>query len=367
MDERWEIGSEFDWREEFVTLDGPCHEWPSPRSLFSSGRAALLSLLRQWSDAKARRTLHLPSFFCMEVAATLATVTDLAWYRDVPDQEAPDLDTLRAEPGDLVLAVNLFGRRDGSLWNEWRSRNPEILVIEDHTHDPFSPWAQESAAPYVWTSLRKTLPIPDGALLWSPQGLPLPSPASSPSHGSNDKLIGMLLKGLYLKGACISKEEYRTLQMSGEDSLAKETDSPVSPFTHAILNGLDIPRMRRRREANVREFNRALLELPQDRCAPLFTSWPEGGVPFNALLVCKDEETRDELRRYLIGEKIYTAIHWKQKGEPLHSQDPEALSLSQRILTVPVDQRYSCEDIHRLVEIMGRGLVRSVGQGAMQR
>jgi hypothetical protein len=51
-------------------------------------------------------------------------------------------------------------------WEERRAAS-EWLLVEDHSHDPFSPWAVGSSADYAFCSLRKTLPVPDGGLLWS--------------------------------------------------------------------------------------------------------------------------------------------------------------------------------------------------------
>ena len=79
-----------------------------------------------------------------------------------------------------MLAVNFFGIRKGKAWQDWLSQHKDIILIEDHTHDPFSTWAQQSTAHYAMASLRKTLPIPDGAILWSPQKMSLPKPTSPP-------------------------------------------------------------------------------------------------------------------------------------------------------------------------------------------
>jgi hypothetical protein len=49
-----------------------------------------------------------------------------------------------------------------------------VEVLEDHSHDPVSAWAEQSSADFCLASLRKTLPINDGGALWSPVGHRLP-------------------------------------------------------------------------------------------------------------------------------------------------------------------------------------------------
>lgn len=78
---------------------------------------------------------------------------------------------------------------------------------------------------------------------------------------------------------------------------------------------------------------------------PLFSSWPSGSVPLNSIIVCQNTDIREALRKYLIGQNIFPAIHWPQATPEKSSNDPLAIDLSNRILTIPTDQRYSLDDI----------------------
>lgn len=350
MNERWEVGSEFDWSNDAIAPAGSVSLLPETYELFSTGRSILLSIQRLLNGDQGRLRLHLPSFFCMDVAADLKTVFDLCWYRDLPIEQAPDFNSLRPLPGDLVLAVNFFGVREGKVWQDWLCQHDDIILIEDHTHDPFSPWAQQSTAHYAMASLRKTLPIPDGAIIWSPQKMKLPQPSSSVSSGAYQKLAAMLLKRAYLSGANISKDAYRLLQVQGEQCLSAETNSTALSFTYNILSCLNISELRQQREVNIQHFLQLTLAEPHTSWMPIFTAWPPGAVPFNSILVCKNTEIRDELRKFLITQNIFAAIHWQQPLKELSANDSVAMDLSNRILTIPTDHRYSFNDITRIVE-----------------
>jgi hypothetical protein len=283
----------------------------------------------------------------MHFAAKLKKAFDICWYRDLPNQESPDFNSLNTLPGDLVLAVNFFGIRQAKVWQNWLFQHNDIIFIEDHSHDPFSSWAQQSTAHYAIASLRKTLPIPNGGIIWSPQNMKLPKASDSESPATSKKLTAMLLKRAYLSGANTSKDIYRRLEIESEEELDGETNYAASSFTSHILNCLNIAEFRQSRETNVKQFlNWSLIET-HPLWTPLFTSWPAGSIPFNSIIVCQSTEIRDALRKYLISQNIFAPIHWLQTPEN-SSNDPLAIDLSKRILTIPTDQRYSLDDIVRV-------------------
>jgi hypothetical protein len=346
MQKRWEVGSEFDWLNDSVMLSGTHSLLPEDYELFSTGSACLLSLEPLLNQNQGHRLrLHIPSFLCMHFVAKLKTVYDCFWYRDLPTQEYPDFNSLNALPGDLVLAVNFFGVREGKIWQDWLLDHDDIILIEDHSHEPFSYLAQQSTAHYAMASLRKTLPIPDGAIIWSPRKMKLPKASSSRPSAADKRLTAMLLKRAYLSGANISKDTYRQLEIESGVELDDKNNSVVSSFTSNILTCLDISEFRRQRETNVRQFLNFSLTETHPHWMPLFTSWQEGSVPFNSIIVCQSGEIRDSLRKYLISQNIFPAIHWEQSTKETSSNDPLAIDLANRILTIPTDQRYSFDDV----------------------
>jgi len=353
MKQLWEVGSEFDWSNDFISPIGEAANLPSDYELFSTGCATLFGLekiLNQKRDRKLR--LHLPCFFCMQAASKLAKAFDICWYRDLPNQKYPDFDTLDASTGDLVLAVNLFGIKSAQVWQDWFKKNRDVIVVEDHTHDPFSPWALQSQADYAMASLRKTLPIPDGAIIWSGKNLSLPKACKSESDGAYKRLSAMLLKRAYLNGGNVSKDTYRQLEIESHDSLNDVENDKISAFSANVLSSLDIKQFRGRREANVKHFLNLALSEQERNWQPLFSSWENGSVPFNSIIVCRNREIRDFLRQHLISKSIFPPIHWPQPHDGMTSKDLEAIDLSNRILTIPTDQRYSLNDVSRVVTII---------------
>ncbi|AFY52853.1 hypothetical protein Riv7116_0248 [Rivularia sp. PCC 7116] len=353
MKQLWEVGSEFDWSNDFINPIGEAVNLPSDYELFSTGCASLFGLekiLNKKRNQKLR--LHLPCFFCMEAASKLAKAFDICWYRDLPTQKYPDFDTLDASPGDLVLAVNLFGIKSGEIWQDWFKTHSNVILVEDHSHDPFSTWALQSKADYAMASLRKTLPIPDGAIIWSGKKLALPKASKSESDGAYKRLSAMLLKRAYLNGGSVSKDTYRQLEIESQDSLDDVENDKISAFSANVLSSLNIKGFRQTREANIRHFVNLSLSEQDQNWQPLFSTWGDGSVPFNSIIVCRNREIRDFLRKYLISKNIFPPVHWPQPGNGMTSKDLDAIDLSNRILTIPTDQRYSLDDVARVVEII---------------
>ncbi|MEU4216123.1 hypothetical protein [Actinoplanes sp. NPDC026623] len=345
-----EVGSEFHWDPAALLgaeQGGGLPRWvPDRHALFATGCGALLAVLRLLAPAGR---LHVPSYFCMGVVEALSAEVPIAWYRHLPDGDGPRWATLLAEPGDVVLAQNLFGRDVREPWDAWREEHPGVAVVEDHSHDPFGTWARESTAGYVVASLRKTLPLPDGGLLWSPQGLDLPRPRGEESPGAHLKLAAMLLKSAWLGGRPIGKEGFRALQQQGEHALLGST-GPASAVTAATLPILNVAGLRAASTGNVEAL---LAALPEHSPAwRVLTGGPAGAAPFRVQLVCPSEETRDALRDRLAGHGIFAPVHWRQDRTGLWSGDEEAADLAERMLTVPVDHRCGPDEIRRTAGVL---------------
>jgi len=342
---RWSVGGDFPWAGAFPQ---PAVPWPrGPLVWMSAGRHAI-PLLQRVASKNAR--LWLPLYFCGEVAKYWKRWIEVCFYEDDPRWSEPDWKTLKPDPGDLVVAVNYFGGRTGSSWNTWRKAN-RCLLVEDHTHDPCSPWARNSGADYAFCSLRKTLPLPEGGLLWSPLGLSLPDEPRQPGAGVAEKLAGMLLRAEFIKGAPVSKDWnpiYRALFREGEIKLAASAPAAMSTLVRTVVaGGVPVSWLKQRR----RNTGHLLRALRKSTPEPLFRRWPRGATPLAVVLVLDNQRQRDRARAHLERKNIYCPILWPDCNSPASPGAP----LAERILCIPTDQRYGKKDM----EIVARE-IRSV-------
>lgn len=338
MTTRWELGSEFHW---MGLPEGLLLTWPEKAIWYLLGRHAVAGLIEHLEPRPTR--IWLPTYFCSEVGDSTSAICEVREYRDDPRWSEPDWKSLNPAQSDVVLAVNYFGVRTREPWLKWRQRVVCVL-LEDHSQDPFSPWALHSSADYCFASLRKTLPIPDGGILWSPRQLSLPRQLQSGDwKGSASKLAAMFFKTEYLRGTGDMglKDTFRALQAEGEQYLRRSETSSISPYAFAYLSR-GIPEIWRSHRLQNANHLRARLEH-WNAAELAFQAWPDGAVPFALILIFPSQFTRDLTQSHLQKHHIYCPVHWI-----CQTNNKEALDLSTRILSLPIDQRYSLSDMDRI-------------------
>lgn len=374
--ERWELGSEFHWppvaeelgrggrraaepaRNGLPAHAGPSgaaegNPWPSEARFFGCGRDALRALVASGQATRGWRRLWVPSYFCQQVVESLlSTGISIRLYPDCPGTRGLELHGVDLAPGDVLLSVNLFGLRGKPACD---GAPPGAEVIEDHTHDPWSDWARHSSADWCVASLRKTLPVPDGAVLWSPRRHALPQPAAVTTdlrHASLAKFTAMVLKGLYLRGHAIEKAAFRELATDGEEALSLRAISGMSPWAGGLLATFPINAWRERRRRNHQALTEALSRLPW--IDVLQAEAEAGAIAFSGILIFDTQARRERVRQRLIAASIYPAILWPL-GAPAMEGIPDAhRDLSARMLSIPCDMRYVESDMDRLARSVER-------------
>jgi hypothetical protein len=334
---------------------GPWLVWPDGAVFFSTGRIALLRAVENCGESGFRGDLHVPSYFCPEVITYLQKAgIRTNTYDDSPLRGEPEWSTIACRAGDIVLALNYFGVREGTLWRRWQQAQRRVALIEDHTHDPFSPWARESGADYAIASIRKLYPIPDGGVLWSPAGRPVSlKPSSQTTVAAGLKYAAMKLQQRCIQRSsdyCYWKPFYRSFQIAGEYCFRDLRRQGMTDWSRALV-GRGVPQSwRDQRRENIVSF---LTQEPVPGAVPLFDQWPADACPFQVVLLFETGAVRDHIRRELIKRRIYCPVHWIQTPKaPAHIR-----LLGSRLLTVPADQRYGPEEM-RLVNTILRKIVR---------
>jgi hypothetical protein len=294
------------------------------------------ALLRFGREEKRWKRVLVPSFFCEEVVAALARELPVARYGDAPDRPLP----ARVEGGrdDVLLLVNTYGCR-GPFRVETRA-----VLVEDHTHDPLSRGAFASSADYAVASLRKTLPVPDGGVLWSPKGERLPAelePTEAHRQAAGDRRLAMALKRDYLEGRPVDKADFRARAVAGERAPARGEISGITAASRARVPTLPGGRWRERRARNLEAFRAALGGIDGVRLLD---------APFAATLLFDSPARREHVREALLEASVYPAVLWPL--EPGRGADipREHVLLSRRLLSLHCDYRYDAPDMERVAK-----------------
>jgi len=348
--DRWEHGSEFHWLN-YSASSPVAAPWNSQNNLYGSGRDALRTLIRHGSLMRDWQRLWIPSYFCQEVVASLLTKDiDLVTYGDGPTDITPDLNKIAWKSGDVLLLVNFFGLRTRPLYEtlpNW------IEIIEDHTHDPWSIWAYESRADWCMASLRKTLPLGSGGVLWSPVGHSLPdaSPLTSVRYlAALEKLAAMVLKTQYLRGSPIEKNVFRSLQLSSEEHIASGPVSAMPEWAAALISTFPVALWREQRRVNYLNLAEALagaswvrILRPQDNTDT---------CPYAAILVFDTPERRAHLLRQLVAAGVYPAILWQLENLVAPKIRDGDRDFSRRMLAIHCDARYTPADMQKVATLV---------------
>lgn len=310
-------------------------------NLYASGRQALLNL----AIARSWKRLWVPSYFCEESLMCISRAGILLCrYNATPSSEPGDIvDKLPVSEDDGLLIVNYFGLTDKRFFSE-----AGCEIVEDHTHNLIGDWARNSGADWCISSLRKTLPIADGGMLWSPKKHILPpSPATSSETEAvmRRRFDAMGLKNEYLKGGKVEKQDFLGIFHETEGMFDKLPVSAISEASSRIVENMDVESWYDAKHGNWRFLYDHLCSC---KSMEILIPRNHADCPFSFTLRFHNTETREKARKFLIGRSVYPAILWPIRADG----DKSAKTFGDTMLSVHCDGRYSLNDMEKLLSII---------------
>jgi hypothetical protein len=319
-----------------------------PLELFSSGRDALFRILKieNFSDSQ---TLWIPEYFCPSVVRTLKKFINIKFYLDYPSEKEPRFQSLTPNENDAILIVNFFGLRRAETWQGWvSSQNKKLVIIEDHSHAPFSQWALNSQADYVFASLRKSLPLVDGGYLRTRN---LSPKKIFQSGGDTADFAIDMLSASALQRTTGYDEVVNKLYYSGENKLdGKHTISRISKYSFEILRQLDLVKIAKKTSDNLKIFcenfadSNACIELNRK-----FLNTDDPTSAFNPILKFSSMQLRDKCHNALFEIGVMPSIYWGGLGNEVSEQ---AHKECDTLLAIPLDFRHSTDVAKRIAQFI---------------
>ena len=324
-----EIGSEF-W-------DVPVAEsnnglFPEFTQWFLSGRSALRAVIKEIGEA---RSVSLPSWCCDSMIKPFIEANYRIHFYPVYWQ-----DSLVQEPSmecDVLLLLDYFGYSTSVT----HLKGYKGIVIRDITHSLMS--STYNDADYYFGSLRKWCGIWTGGYAWRTDGIRLPEGKDAKTGYVRLREKAMQQKHDYINGCGSSGKKYLELFKAAEEYLEKPIFVSGEDRDINLARKLDVDYIRSRRKSNAKVLIKAFpdwLIFPEikDSDCPMF-------VP-----ILVPDGRRDELRRYLIENKIYCPIHWPESA--YHKLDEMTEKIYRNELSLVCDQRYSEDDMNRMIEVI---------------
>lgn len=317
----------------------------SNATFLADGRQCLILVIRQ----EGWKRLWVPEYFCYEVLDSIVKYTgiQLFFYKDYPGMGSYEfLKQLPFEKGDALLKMNYFGL------SECHKESISVPIIEDHSHDLLNRSALYSDADWCIASLRKTLPIAEGGMIWSPKGAKISEdikPLLVNEELATKRWNAMDLKADYLSslkaggGDMKLKDIFRKLYIDTEETLPDLEVSALDNRSADTLCKLDINAWYNQKKKNWKRLT-TLLDKGLNYLEPI----NEFCTPFSVVLKLDDVVKREKLRIGLIQKAVYPAVLWRVP----ETCSEEVRIMSDCLLSLHCDGRYSEEDMEELACII---------------
>ena len=325
-----EIGSEF-W--DVDTCAYPNSLFPKSTQWYLSGRSALQAIIAELGWAK---TVSVPAWCCDSMVKPFVDARmEVKFYPIYPDHGlTQEIDT----DADVLFVMDYFGYTKGNAVSH-------PCIIRDTTHSIFSGWHVD--ADYFFGSLRKWCGVWTGGYAWAKDKHRLREGMQGEAEYICLRSEAMALKNCYInglkdmRGKPVTDKHYLDVFKEAEERLEKVGIAAASNRDIELARSLDVDRMKTQRRENAAILMKAFPDML------VFPELNEQDCPMFVPILVPDGK-RDLLRKYLVAKGIYCPIHWPVSK--YHKVDKKSATLYIDSLSLVCDQRYSREDMDRIVD-----------------
>ncbi|MDB6144812.1 MAG: hypothetical protein JWP80_3856 [Pseudomonas sp.] len=304
--------------------------YPHARA-FNSARSALQALL---STCNVRR-LFIPHYLCAVVPEAVQTI-DVEVVRYELSETLELLHSVKLSDDDRLLYVDYFGLKTPYIQNVLAPHYGTRLIV-DNSQALFSSPINDVATLY---SPRKFVGVPDGG--WLVNGpAQMNMPERGISTGRLTALLGRLADG---------PEPHYSAFLQAEKALGLEGLKSISTSTERLLESIDYHHIKTRRTENLSHLRSRLDRINR------FSAWPT--LPASAMcypLLMASTTKATALREALLERNIYVPHYWQEVALAPTAPAMEK-AWSARLLPLPIDQRYTLEDMDRLASIIHQAI-----------
>lgn len=309
---------------------------------FLSGGRSSLSCICRYLKLTGKNRIMLPSYLCPTILDVFDNEKIDYIFYDINEDFSINIDSIKKNLHivESIMIINYFGL---SLSNEEISclislKNSNKVLIEDKVHTIYKQYFGD----FAFNSFRKFLPV-SGSILQTDIDMEniICGLKSNTSYDTQIKKARDL-KTEYIVNNKGTKQSYlRAFELA--ESLYYEEISCGNPFEKIRLEQTDFDEIGRIRNQNYRYLQTLLGDIKNITIIfkDIGTKTPLG------LPIYIDEDKRDILLTGIKNFQIYLPVHWNLKNEErIHNNI--AKSMSDKIVTLVIDQRYGKSDMDML-------------------
>lgn len=334
-----EIGSEF-W----------VLETQGDSRFFLSGRTALEFIIRDLLTNKKVSSILMPSYCCHTMIMPFVQHGIKVRFYDVIYDKSLKVNLPEYRDNEIFYYIKYFGYESLEGINIEEVRKRYNIIIEDQTHSWMS--GRHSIADYSFTSYRKWFAVAGIAKAVKKNGSFLTDELKDNNTYNGLRERAFRLKKNYIEDGIGEKKEFLELFEKAEDVLERDyygyrpSRESFERLLYQIENDIEIAKARK---DNARILIKKLKDIPS--ITVMFDSVGDLDVPlFVPILV---REGRDDLRSFLIQNGIYLPVHWPLSDYHVGISN-EARALYNQELSLVCDQRYTKDDMDRMVALISK-------------
>ena len=332
-----------------------------------SGREALLMAGIAACDKKEKVILF-PAYCCWSMSAPFEKEGYQVVYYRLNEDLTVDLDYLKELMGrakaDAILTMNYYGsaKTDDAVR---LAKENGLVVIEDFSHCTFS--IKQIFNPEVdiyVSSIRKSVGVCDGSIILSKEKMPEQYIQEEVKDFADKRFVAQTDKRHYTW----SKDQEKKQEFLGT---IRECEGIIDEFTAvrpiserakkmlAQVNGEEIAYARKQNMKHLWNRLNEFQKVSGVSCGFKMVPGLErcfDGAPFSLPILV---ENRDEVQGKLARRGVYTQWLWPLCDEAM-AVCPVSKEMNEKMLSVPIDQRFSWDDIEDIasiiIEVLGLGL-----------
>jgi len=289
----------------------------------NTGRNALELILK----VKKYKKVFIPYYTCDVILEPLKKTNTPYEFYSINKNFEPVFDYSTLKPDESFLYTNYFGLKEKFI-NELVTKCKNLIL--DNSQSFFS--LPQKNVPTFY-SCRKFFGVPDGAYLYldnfNQNDFPIDYSSSRITH---------LIKRIEYD----AEAGYNDFK-NNDNSLIGQPIKLLSKLTKALLCNIDYKQVQKTRKENFLFLHKKLSKHN--------TLEIDITTPFVPMVYPFFAKGNDLLRSHLISLKIYTATYWSNVFDWV-KKDTIEFDLTQNLIHLPIDQRYSKKDLKLLLNII---------------
>ncbi|MBU3190617.1 DegT/DnrJ/EryC1/StrS aminotransferase family protein [Clostridium bowmanii] len=340
------IGGEF-WIDSSV-LDITQNDFRDLKAVFLNGGQSAIRFIIEDSNFKEDEYILMPAYLCPTILYSFERKSIHFVFYEVNEDLSINLNDIKNKLDQYkvkgIFFIDYFGfyHSDQTIQFLKSIQQTGIILIEDAVQMFWFSKKEKFIGDYIFNSYRKFLPI-DGSLVLCNKSVDFDT--------IKDKYYKLINE------ARLNKTEYVKLHSGNEEEFLKLfNQADKAYYKRENVNGMDNESKESLNKTNY-ELIKKLRTDNYNYLYEILTKFSNIKILFNKELIEDNVplafpiliNNRDFIRKELRIHSIYCPIHWDIRNENLINKFEKSIYISNKILTIPIDNRYNFQDMDRVV------------------